>query len=193
MENENPLTQELKDYRRRKLLNRAIMGMGVFGVGSFVFMLTRAVNTPQEMIAARDLKVDLNTIPLGTTQTLVFKGSPLSIRHRTPEEMQKAEAMYGPSLHDPYANNLLLHEQDPATNANRSIAGAPSYIAVIGTCTRKDKCALQPESGDFNGWLCPCCSSHYDLAGRMIKGVAPRNLLVPRYRLADNNILHVLG
>jgi len=193
MNDKNTLAEELKNHRRRKLLNRAIMGMGVFGMGSFLWMLTRAANTPQEVTIARDLQIDLNTIPMGETQTLVFKGSPLSVRHRTAQEMQEADRLYGPGLRDPYANNQLLHERDPATNANRSIAGNPAFIAIIGTCTRKDKCALQPNAGDFNGWFCPCCSSHYDVAGRIIKGVAPRNLLIPRYRLADNNILHILG
>lgn len=193
MESKEDLAKELSDFRKRKFLNRAIMGMGAFGVGSFLWMLTRAANTPSEVQTARDLKIDLNTIPIGTTQTIVFKGSPLSIRHRTQEEMGLADKLYGPGLRDPYANNQLLHEQDPATNANRSIAGNPAFIAVIGACTRKDKCALQPNSGDFNGWLCPCCSSHYDIAGRIIKGIAPRNLLVPRYRLSSSNILHILA
>lgn len=193
MDTKEDLAKELNNLKKRKFLNRAITGMAVFGVGSFLWMLTRAADTPSEIQTAGDLKIDLNTIPIGTTQTIAFKGSPLSIRHRTQDEMQAADKLYGPGLRDPYANNQLLHEQDPATNANRSIAGNPAFIVVIGTCTRKDKCALQPNSGDFNGWLCPCCSSHYDIAGRIIKGVAPRNLSVPRYRLADNNILHVLA
>jgi len=38
------------------------------------------------------------------------------VRHRTSDEINAAERLYGPGLRDPYANNQLLHEQDPATN-----------------------------------------------------------------------------
>ena len=31
----------------------------------------------------------------------------------------------------------------------------------------------------FGGWFCPCHGSHYDSAGRIRKGPAPRNLPVP--------------
>lgn len=187
------LKDELQNARRRKLLNRAILGMGVFGVGSFLWMLTRAANTSTQVQTAHDLKIDLSQIREGETITVVFKGSPLSVRHRTSDEMAQAERLYGPGLRDPYANNQLLHKHDPATNANRSIAGNSAFIAVISTCTHTQKCATNPNQGDFNGWFCPCCASHYDLAGRVIKGIAPRNLLIPRYRLADNNILHILS
>lgn len=193
MYEETNLPEDLKNLKKRKFLNHAILGMGVFGVGSFLWMLTRAVNTSHPTQIASDLKVDLNQIPEGKTQTILFKGSPLSLRHRTKIEMKEADKLYGSGLRDPYANNQLLHEQVPATNANRSIAGNSVFILVVGTCTNKDKCGLTPNAGSFNGWYCSCCASHYDIAGRIIKGVAPRNLSVPRYRLADNNILHILA
>lgn len=193
MENMQDLKDELQNAKKRKFLNRAILGMGAFGVGSFLWMLTRAADTSVEVQTAGDLKVDLNQIRQGETKIFVFKGSPLSVRHRTSNEIKAAERLYGPSLRDPYANNQLLHEQDPATNANRSIAGNSAFIAVISTCTHTQKCATSPNQGDFNGWFCPCCATHYDLAGRVIKGIAPRNLVIPRYRLADNNILHILA
>ena len=37
------------------------------------------------------------------------------------------------------------------------------------------------ERGDYGGWFCPCHGSHYDTAGRIRKGPAPRNLEVPPY------------
>ena len=193
MENKQDFEEELQNAGKRNFLNRAILGMGVFGVGSFLWMLTRAANTPSEIQTAGDLKIDLSQIREGETKTFAFKGSPVSIRHRNADEIAEAQRLYGPSLRDPYANNQLLHERDPATNANRSIAGNSVFIAVVSTCTHTQKCATQPNMGDFNGWFCPCCATHYDLAGRVIKGIAPRNLLIPRYRLANNNILHILA
>ena len=37
--------------------------------------------------------------------------------------------------------------------------------------------------GDFGGWFCPCHGSHYDTAGRIRLGPAPRNLEVPPLRV----------
>lgn len=193
MENKQDFEEELQNAGKRKLLNRAILGMTAFGIGSFLWMLTRAADTSTNVQTAGNLEIDLNQIPEGETKTFDFKGSPVTVRHRTRAEIEKAQRLYGPGLRDPFANNQLLHEQDPATNENRSIAGKSAFIAVISTCTHTQKCATQPNMGDFNGWFCPCCATHYDLAGRVIKGIAPRNLLIPRYRLSNNNILHILA
>ena len=40
--------------------------------------------------------------------------------------------------------------------------------------------------GDFGGWFCPCHGSHYDTAGRIRKGPAPRNLEVPSYEFVSD-------
>jgi ubiquinol-cytochrome c reductase iron-sulfur subunit len=43
--------------------------------------------------------------------------------------------------------------------------------------------------GDYGGWLCHCHGSQYDTAGRIRKGPAPQNLLVPPYAyLSDTRI-----
>ena len=50
---------------------------------------------------------------------------------------------------------------------------------------------LQPlaEAGDFNGWFCPCHGSHYDTSGRIRKGPAPKNLLVPTATFIDDLVI----
>ena len=35
------------------------------------------------------------------------------------------------------------------------------------------------------GWFCPCHGSHYDTSGRIRKGPAPKNLVVPRYAFLE--------
>lgn len=193
MENQDDISKALENNGRRKLLNRAISGMALFGVGSFLWMLLRArEGTPTQTLTTEG-KLDLKLVAEGKTRRIMFNGSPVYVRHRTTDEMAKAERLFGPGLKDPYANNLLRHELDPATTQNRSIAGNPKFIVVIGNCTNEEKCTTKPNSGDFNGWLCPCCSTHYDLAGRVIKGPAPRNLVIPRYRVSSDNVLHLLA
>ncbi|MDA9152405.1 Rieske 2Fe-2S domain-containing protein, partial [Planktomarina temperata] len=47
-------------------------------------------------------------------------------------------------------------------------------------------------AGEFGGWFCPCHGSHYDTAGRIRKGPAPENLLVPVARF-DGETELVIG
>ena len=43
--------------------------------------------------------------------------------------------------------------------------------------------------GDYDGWFCPCHGSHYDTSGRIRKGPAPKNLVVPEYTfLSDTKV-----
>ena len=43
--------------------------------------------------------------------------------------------------------------------------------------------------GEFGGWLCPCHGSQYDTSGRIRKGPAPKNLVVPPYKfLSDTKV-----
>jgi ubiquinol-cytochrome c reductase iron-sulfur subunit len=45
--------------------------------------------------------------------------------------------------------------------------------------------------GDFGGYFCPCHGSHYDQAGRIRKGPAPTNLVVPEYEFASDTVVRI--
>ena len=45
--------------------------------------------------------------------------------------------------------------------------------------------------GDYGGWFCPCHGSHYDTAGRIRRGPAPRNLAVPDYAFTAENMIKI--
>lgn len=47
------------------------------------------------------------------------------------------------------------------------------------------------DRGDFGGWFCPCHGSHYDTAGRIRKGPAPKNLEVPTYAFVNDTTLQI--
>ncbi|WP_082134965.1 Rieske 2Fe-2S domain-containing protein [Croceicoccus naphthovorans] len=40
--------------------------------------------------------------------------------------------------------------------------------------------------GRYGGWFCPCHGSIYDNSGRVRKGPAPKNLVVPQYVISDD-------
>ena len=66
-----------------------------------------------------------------------------------------------------------------ASDANRALDEAGEWLVMIGVCTHLGCVPIGNASGDFGGWFCPCHGSHYDTAGRIRKGPAPRNLDVP--------------
>ena len=79
----------------------------------------------------------------------------------------------------------------PATDANR--ATKPEWLILIGVCTHlgctPTVSTPQMPEGDYGGWLCHCHGSMYDTAGRIRKGPAPQNLLVPQYTfLSDTRV-----
>ena len=44
-------------------------------------------------------------------------------------------------------------------------------------------------AGDFGGWFCPCHGSHYDTAGRIRRGPAPQNLIIPVASFEDETTI----
>ena len=66
---------------------------------------------------------------------------------------------------------------------------------MIGICTHLGCIPLGQKMGDplgeWDGWFCPCHGSHYDTAGRIRKGPAPRNLDLPPYAFLDDGLLRI--
>jgi ubiquinol-cytochrome c reductase iron-sulfur subunit len=108
------------------------------------------------------------------------------VRHRTAKEIAEAKAVVVSDLPDPIARNQNLPDSAPATDANREIK--PEWLILVGVCTHLG-CTPTAFEGDFGGWLCHCHGSQYDTAGRIRKGPAPQNLLVPTYSfLSDTRV-----
>jgi ubiquinol-cytochrome c reductase iron-sulfur subunit len=83
-------------------------------------------------------------------------------------------------IRDAFARNDNLANNTRATVANRVvIAEGEAYVVVWQVCTRGFGCVPIPTAGDFGGWFCPCCATHYDRVGRIRKGIALQNLRSP--------------
>ena len=91
------------------------------------------------------------------------------------------------SLPDQMSYNANKPNSD-ASDENRTLDEAGEWLVMVGVCTHLG-CVPLAEAGDFNGWFCPCHGSHYDTAGRIRKGPAPKNLPVPTATLTDNLII----
>jgi len=109
--------------------------------------------------------------------TVQWRGKPVFIRHRTEEEIAQAEAVEVASLRDPQTDAERTTSADGTTRQ--------PWLIQIGICTHLGCVPLGNKQGepkgDYGGWFCPCHGSHYDTAGRIRRGPAPRNLDLPPY------------
>jgi ubiquinol-cytochrome c reductase iron-sulfur subunit len=131
-----------------------------------------------DVLALAKVEVDLAKIPEGKNMVLKWRGKPVFIRHRTPEEIEEASSVDVASL------------RHPETDSER--AQKPEWLVMLGVCTHLG-CVPVGESGDFGGWYCPCHGSHYDISGRIRKGPAPLNLEVPAHEFTEGDTKVVIG
>ncbi len=139
--------------------------------------------------AARSLavaEIDVSQLKQGQAITVLWRGKPVFIRHRTPAEIARSRRIDPDSMLDPLARNMALPENALATDVNRLARGESDWLVVLATCTHAG-CVPRANvvEGTFDGWVCPCHFSTYDAAGRVTRGPAPRNLEVPPYRVVD--------
>tara|TARA_R110000823_G_C15728366_1_gene479469 strand:+ start:138 stop:698 length:561 start_codon:yes stop_codon:yes gene_type:complete len=173
---------------RRDFLYYATAGTGAVAVGAAVWPLVNQMNPSADVKALSSIRVDISSVEPGTQLTIKWLGKPVFIRRRTDEEIAKARAVDMSELPDPVAENNNLAADAPATDENRAMAGKEDWLVMIGVCTHLG-CVPLGDAGDFGGWFCPCHGSHYDTAGRIRKGPAPRNLLVPVAEFVDETTL----
>ncbi|QUS36390.1 ubiquinol-cytochrome c reductase iron-sulfur subunit [Falsirhodobacter algicola] len=176
---------------RRAFLFKATGCAGCVAAGAAALPLVDQMNPAADTRAAAELRVDLSAVLPGTQLTVQWQGRPVFIRRRTAEDIAAARAVRLSDLPDPLANNANLPADAPATDANRALDAAGEWLVMMGVCTHLGCVPLGGAAGDFGGWFCPCHGSHYDSAGRIRRGPAPRNLPVPRAVLLDPVTLQI--
>lgn len=158
---------------RRDFLTLLTAATGAVAAGTILWPVIDALNPDAAANGAARLIVNVSDIPENAAKTVQWGGLPITIRRL--------------SAADAAANQFVVPSSlpDPADFAARVNAGYPAFVVVIGLNTGTP-CALEGDSpaeprGDFNGWVCPCDGSQYDPLGRVRKGPATKNLVIPRY------------
>ena len=148
--------------------------------------------------AGAAVEVDISAMKPGEKITVEWRGKPVWIVKRTPEQLASLSKVDA-QLADPKSQRKP-DELTPvyARNGARSIK--PEIFVAVGICSHlgcspSDKFQLgaQPSLPDdwAGGFLCPCHGSTFDMAGRVYKNKpAPDNLEVPPYMyLSDSRLL----
>ena len=161
---------------RRDFLLLATSAVGAAGVAAAVWPFVDSMNPAADVLALASTEVDISQIEEGQSVTVVWRGKPVFVRHRTAAEIEQAQKDDSATL------------VDVQTDADR--VQKPEWLILLGVCTHLGCVPLGQKPGDprgdFGGWFCPCHGSHYDTSGRIRKGPAPLNLAVPPYTFLDD-------
>jgi ubiquinol-cytochrome c reductase iron-sulfur subunit len=174
---------------RRDFLYYATAGAGAVTAGAAIWPLVNQMNPSADVQAMSSILVDISGVETGTQLTVKWRGKPVFIRRRTEKEISEGRAVALSDLVDPLAENANIAGEAPATDENRTLDEAGEWLVMIGVCTHLGCVPIGNNAGDFDGWFCPCHGSHYDTAGRIRKGPAPRNLDIPLAVFADDTTI----
>ncbi|KAF2070435.1 hypothetical protein CYY_008246 [Polysphondylium violaceum] len=153
------------------VVGSAAAGLAAMAKNTVVSALS-TMSPGQDILALSSVEVDLSGIPESSAVIVKWRGKPLFIRHRNQEEIAAAQQVDLATLPDP----------EPDTKR----AKVPEWVILVGVCTHLG-CIPISGGGDYAGWYCPCHGSHYDNAGRIRKGPAPLNLVIPPYKFISED------
>lgn len=172
-----------EDGTRRDFLYLTAAAFGAVGAGSVAWPFVHQMNPAADTLALSTTEVDLSPIEEGQAITVMWRGKPVFIRHRTKEEIEKAIADNSADL------------RDPETDEERTKKGHEKWLVMVGICTHLGCVPLGQKNadvkGEYDGWFCPCHGSHYDTSGRIRKGPAPTNLAVPEYTFLNDTTVKI--
>jgi ubiquinol-cytochrome c reductase iron-sulfur subunit len=159
------------EVTKRDFLKLTTTAFAVVGVGAIAWPFVASMNPARDVLALASTEVDLAPVAVGQAVTVMWRGKPIFVRHRTAEQIAEARAV------------PLSDLKDPATDQSR--VQRPEWLVMVGVCTHLGCVPLGQRptdpTGDFHGWFCPCHGSHYDTSGRIRRGPAPTNLVIPEY------------
>ena len=170
----------------------------VGGVATAVPFVSTFQPSEKAKAAGAAVEVDISELKPGERVTVEWRGKPVWIIKRTPEQLAELPKI-DPQLADPQSKRKPDEFTPPyARNVHRSIK--PEILVAVGICphlgcspSEKYTPGPQPSLPDDwkGGFLCPCHGSTFDMAGRVFKNKpSPDNLEIPPHMyLSDTRLL----
>lgn len=182
-------SHEVIDHEKRDFIYIATGAVAAVGAGALAWPLVMQMGKAADTLAAGSIEIDLSKVSEGGQLKLLWRGRPVFVRHRTPDEIAEAEAVDIADLKDPETDNERLV-------ANTAGILDPKYLVMVGVCTHFGCIPVGEQGkvdaqGQYGGWYCPCHGSHYDTSGRIRKGPAPKNLEIPPYEYVSDTVIKV--
>lgn len=166
---------------RRDFLYLTAGAFGAVGAGMVAWPFVNSLNPAKDTLALSTTEVDLAPIATGQAITVVWRGKPVFIRRRTPDEIKAAQDVDMSALIDKQPDKERVQKEE--------------WLVLVGICTHLGCVPVGQKPtearGDFGGWFCPCHGSHYDTSGRIRKGPAPKNLAVPPYQFLSDTLIKI--
>lgn len=169
--------------RRRDFINIAAVSFAGVGGVAVILPLISQMAPSADVLAESTTELDVSGIEPGQTIKAIFRKQPLFVRRLTPAEVQDA------------AGVAVADLRDPESLSDRTKPEHVDVLVTMGVCTHLGCVPLGAaegeNKGEYGGYFCPCHGSHYDTAGRIRKGPAPTNLLVPEYEFTSDTVIQV--
>ena len=176
-------TTEEGGVRRRDFIHIAAVSWAGVGAAAVALPLVNQMNPSADVRALASIEVDVASIEPGMAIKTSWRKQPVFIRNLTADEVSEANKVPVSTL------------RDPQSLADRTKPGKENWLVTLGVCTHLGCVPLGAAAGevrgDYGGYFCPCHGSHYDTAGRIRKGPAPTNLVVPDYAFATPTVIKV--
>lgn len=174
---------EGEGVRRRDFINIAAVGAAGVGAASVLIPLISQMSASKDVLAESSTELDISAIEPGQAIKAIFRKQPVFVRNLTAAEIAAADGVDVGAL------------RDPETLLERTKDGHHNILITMGVCTHLGCVPLGAAEGEvkgeFGGYFCPCHGSHYDTAGRIRKGPAPTNLVVPEYEFTSDTVVKI--
>ena len=181
------MSDAIADPGRRTWIAITCGAGAVGGVAAAVPFVSSFAPSERAKAAGAPVQVDISGLKPGEKLTVEWRGKPVWIIKRTPEQLATLPKLDA-QLADPKSQRKPSElTPEYARNEGRSIK--PDVLVVVGICSHlgcspsdKFQAGAQPSLPDDwqGGFLCPCHGSTFDMAGRVFKNKpAPDNLEVP--------------
>ena len=186
------------DTSKRTWLIATTCAGAVGGAATAVPFVSTFQPSERAKAAGAAVEVDVSGIAPGEKIVVEWRGKPVWIMRRTPEQLESLKKTEG-QLADPESKRNPS-DLTPVYARNQARSIKPEVFVGVGICSHlgcspsdKFQTGAQPSLPDDwqGGFLCPCHGSTFDMAGRVFKNKpAPDNLEVPPHMyLSDNKLL----
>eukprot|EP00008_Paramoeba_atlantica_P005284 CAMPEP_0201486458 /NCGR_PEP_ID=MMETSP0151_2-20130828/10522_1 /ASSEMBLY_ACC=CAM_ASM_000257 /TAXON_ID=200890 /ORGANISM="Paramoeba atlantica, Strain 621/1 / CCAP 1560/9" /LENGTH=281 /DNA_ID=CAMNT_0047871117 /DNA_START=101 /DNA_END=946 /DNA_ORIENTATION=- len=158
-------------------LNASLTGLFLLWVRYLIAPFYWLAMPPMKAVNQSNIEVDIGVLDEKECKTVVWRGKPVYVYHRTEEQIRLME------------ETPMRDLKHPEKDSDR-FPVRPDHTVMIAICTHLG-CIPFANEGIYSGYFCPCHGSHYDISGRIRMGPAPLNLEVPPYKWIDDTTLYI--